>query len=67
MIKVKQNLLKMLKENGYSTYRLRKEKIMGESRIQRIRHSELPSWRELDTICKLTARNVGDIIEYQTE
>ena len=64
MIVIKQNVLKLLKENGYSTYRLIKEKIMGTERIQRLRHNELPSWRELNIICELTNCSVADIIEY---
>ena len=64
MIIYKQNVLKLLKENGYSTYRLKKEKIMGTERIQRLRHGCLPSWRELDLICRITTQNLGDIIEH---
>lgn len=64
MIAQKQNILKLLIENGYSTYKLRKDKIMGQQRIQRLRQGKLPSWRELDIICKLTAHDIGDIIEY---
>lgn len=67
MITYKQNVLKLLKDKGFSSYRLRKEKIIGTERIQRLRHGELPSWRELDIICKLTAQDIGDIIEYTPE
>ena len=67
MITYKRNVLELLKDNGFSSYRLRKEKIMGTERIQRLRHGELPSWRELDIICKLTAHEIGDIIEYTPE
>ena len=64
MIICKRNILELLKENGFSTYRLSKDKIMGTERIQRLREGKLPSWRELDIICKLTAHNIGDIIGY---
>lgn len=64
MITYKQNVLELLKDKGFSSYRLRKEKIMGTERIQRLRHGELPSWRELDIICSLTAQDIGNIIEY---
>lgn len=64
MVKCKQNLVVLLKDNGYSSYRLRKDKIMGTERIQRLRHGELPSWRELDIICKLTGAKVEEVIEY---
>ena len=40
MIRYRFDILEALKEAGYSTYRLRKEKIMGEALIQKIRHGE---------------------------
>lgn len=64
MITYKQNILKLLKNHGYSAYRLRKDKIMGAERIQRLRRGALPSWRELAIICKLTGESVSDLIEY---
>ena len=63
-IRVKVNLLTKLKENGYSTYRLRKEKIWGEATMQKFRTGGLPSWNELDTICKLTNSKIEDLVEY---
>ena len=67
MIVYKQNALELLKKKGFSTYRLRKNKIMGSKRIQRLSHGQLPSWRELDIICQLTGSSVADLIEYQPE
>ncbi len=64
MIVCKQDILKLLKDHGYSTYRLRKEKILGESVLQRYRNGKLPSRHELDIICRLTNCSVADIIEY---
>lgn len=66
MIRIKKNVnvLECLKENGFSTYQLRKKRIFGESRIQRLRNGETPSIRELDLICKLTAHDIGELIEY---
>ena len=66
MIRVKENvnILQSLKEKGLSEYKLRKNKILGTSRIQRLRHGALPSWHELDLICRITARSVAGLIEY---
>ena len=63
-IKPKVNLLALLKECGYSSYRLRQDRIMRENRIQKLRLGGLPSWNELDTICKLTNSRIEDLIEY---
>ncbi len=66
MIRIKHNVnvLEYLKEKGMTTYQLRKKRIFGESRIQRMREGKTPSIRELDLICKLTAHDINDLIEY---
>ncbi len=64
MLKYKIDILEELKLNGYTTYRLRKEKIIGEAQIQKIRTGELASKETLNTICKLLNCQPGDILEY---
>ena len=66
-IRTKVNLLALLKENGYSSYKLRRENIWGQSAIQKLRLGGLPSWNELDTICKLTNSKIEDLVEYVPE
>ena len=61
------DVLKALKEAGYNTSRLRKDKIMGEATIQKIRENQLASWATIDTICALLDCNVGDIVEHVKE
>ncbi len=61
------DVLKELKEKGYNTSRLRKDKLMGEATIQKIRENQLVSWANLDTICTLLDCNVGDVVEHQKE
>lgn len=61
------NVLGLLKEAGYSTYRLRKEKLLGESVLQKLRDGALPSWNELSVICRLLQLQPGDLIEYLPE
>ena len=58
------DVLKALKEKGYNTSRLRKDKLMGEATIQKIRENQLVSWANLDTICTLLECNVGDVVEH---
>ena len=58
------DVLKELKEKGYNTSRLRKDKIMGEATIQKIRENQLVSWANLDTICSLLECDVGDIVKH---
>ena len=63
-IKYKKDILGALKESGYSTYRLRNEKLFGESVIQQLRKGELVSWANIDRICSLLNCQPGDILEY---
>ncbi len=53
-----------LKSAGYSTYRLRKEKLLGEATIQKLRNGELVSWDNIAPICKLLNCQPGDIMKY---
>lgn len=63
-IKYKIDILALLKSKGYTTYKLRKEKILGESTLQKMRTNTLLSWAELNTVCKLLEYQPGDILEY---
>lgn len=64
MIRYKFDVLAKLKEKGYSSTRLRNEKLLGESYMQHLRHGELVSWKAFTLICKLLELQPGDIIEY---
>ena len=63
-IRLKVDVLAALSAAGFSSYKLRKEKIMGESTRTKIRAGGLPSWHELDIICKLLKCQPGDLLEY---
>ena len=56
------DILSKLSLAGYNTTRLRREKILPESVITRIRHNESISIDSLNTICKLTKLPVEDLI-----
>ena len=61
------DVLKALKEAGYNSSRLRKDKIMGEATIQKLRENQLASWATIDTICRLLDCNIGDLLEHVKE
>lgn len=63
-IKYKIDVLDALKAAGYTTYKLRQNKIIGERVIQQLRSGEIVSWKTIDTICKLLSCQPGDIVEY---
>ena len=58
------DILEALKKAGYTTYRLRNEKIIGERVIQQLRQKELVSWKTIETICSLLNCQPGDLVEY---
>lgn len=66
-IRYKGNVLQMLKDAGYNTNRLRKEKLIGEATIQKLRQGELVSWATINTICTLLNCQPGDIVEYEKD
>lgn len=66
-IRYKIDILAELKKKGYSSTRIREEKLIGQSYLQQIRHGEIVSWKTIDTICALLQCQPGDMIEYQAE
>lgn len=64
MLKYKIDVLDTLKESGYTTTKLRKEKLLGENAIQSLRHGEMVGIIALDKICALLDMQPGNIIKY---
>ena len=58
------DVIATLKEAGYNTNRIRKEKIMGESMLQKIRSGQMVSWATMETLCDLLNCQPADLIEY---
>jgi putative transcriptional regulator len=66
-LQYKINVLEALKEKGYTTYALRKEKLLSESTIQKLRVGEGVAWDNLETLCKLLDCDISDLLEYIKE
>lgn len=66
-VKYKINVLAALKSAGFSTYKLRKEKIFNETVLQKFRDDELVTADNLALLCKLLNCQPGDILEYEPE
>lgn len=58
------DVLQALKEKGFSTYRMRKEKILAESTIQALRSGDLVSYEIIERLCDMLSCNVGDLLDY---
>lgn len=61
------DILAKLKETGYNTGKIRKEKIMGEAMLQKIRDGQMVSWATMETLCELLDCQPADLIEYVKE
>lgn len=61
------DVLAALKAKGYTTYQIRKEKLLSESTVQKLRAGVGVSWENIETLCRLLECQPGDIILYVEE
>jgi putative transcriptional regulator len=66
-IRYKIDILTALKKKGFSSSRLRSEKLLGEATIQRLRHNQSVSYDVLAKLCKWIECDIGDILMYEEE
>lgn len=68
MLQYKVNVQQQLKEAGYSTYRLRKEKLLPESTVQKLRTGNTTITLEsLNVVCNILRCQPGDFLEWVGE
>ena len=67
MIRYKMDILTALKEAGYNTNRLRKEKLLAEGVIQSLREGKYIALQNIDKICCLLDCQPADLLEYVRE
>ena len=63
-LQFKVDVLAALKEKGIPTYQIRKEKLLSESTVQKLRAGIGVSWENLETLCRLLDCQPYDLIEY---
>lgn len=61
------DVISALKEKGYNTNTLRKEKLLAEGVIQALREKKPISWANIEKLCKLLNCQPGDLMEYVEE
>ena len=65
MIRYKLDILQELKAMGYTTYRLRKEKLLAEGTIQKLRTGSTALTLEVvNILCALLRCQPGDLVEW---
>ena len=63
-LRFKVDVLAALKEKGITTYQIRKEKLLSESTVQKLRAGIGVSWENIETLCRLLDCQPYDLIEY---
>lgn len=64
MTKYKIDIMESLKNKGYTSYKLRQNKIFGEATMTKFRRKKYISFDNLNLLCELLECQPGDIIEY---
>lgn len=67
MLIYKIDVLEALIKKGYSTYKLRKEKLLAENAIQNLRDKKPISWDSISKICELLNCQPNDILYSENE
>lgn len=52
-LRYKIDVLAALQTKGYTTYKLRQEKLLGEATIQKLRSGQGIAWSSIEMICRL--------------
>ena len=63
-LQYKIDVLEALKAKGYTTYTLRKENLLSQSTIQKLREKKGLAWENIENLCKLLECQPGDLFEY---
>ena len=63
-LRYKLDVLESLKAKGYTTYTLRKENLLSQSTIQKLREKKGLAWENIENLCKLLGCQPGDLFEY---
>lgn len=60
-------LFLLMKEKGLTTYRIRQEKIITETTLQRLRRGESVATHSICALCRALECQPGDLMEYVPE
>lgn len=63
-LRYKVDVLTKLKQKGFSTYRLQKDKLIATSVITKLNHKQPVNWVVIEKLCFLLDCQPGDLIEY---
>ena len=67
MLTYKIDVIQALQDSGYTTYRIRQERIINESALQALRTGDMIGIKTLEKLCAVLQLQPGDIIGYTEE
>jgi putative transcriptional regulator len=62
MLYWKVDIIEELRKAGYSSYKIRKESLLAEGTMQKLRNGGGVGWENLDRICKMLDCDISDIV-----
>lgn len=63
-LQYKIDVVAALKDKGYTSYKIRQDKLLSESTIQKLRSGKGVSWENIETLCRLLDCQPGDLLNY---
>lgn len=64
MLKYKIDIMQALKDNGYSTYVCKKNKLISQSTLTKIRNNIIVNTDSINILCNLLHCQPGDLLEH---
>ena len=58
------DIMQLLAQHGWSSYRIRKERVISEGTMSRLRNGQPVTTETLDVICRLCQCQPGDLIRW---
>lgn len=58
------DIMQLLARSGWSSYRIRRERVLSEGTMTRIRNGQPITTETIDTICRLCGCQPGDLIHW---
>ena len=63
-IRYKTDVIAALKKAGYSSYRIRKESVINQAALQKLREGKMIAWEQFNIVCGLLHCQPGDLLQY---
>lgn len=64
MLRYKKDVIEALKDAGFSSYVIRKDALINQTALQKLREGRMIAWEQFEKVCSLLNCQPGDLIEY---